>query len=445
MSASIPTGDMQDLVRAGIAAAKAGRRQEARDLLIRAVNLDERNVAGWLWLSSVVDSLDDREVCLENVLTLQPDHQAARLGLEYVRRQKAAQTAPAASQETSGSVSSTSAETPDYAPAEPPAEAMTPEPERVASFASPAGAILGRSAAPATEEIAPPAAEADDFEGDYRCPYCAAQTTPADKRCPQCGKALTIRFRKRERASAWLILVLVFQGINVVSRVAAFGVILFAVPYFAQMFGQIATLQPSLRLYSSASPLSPGNIAQLSTYLAVITLVALLWSAAVFIALYVRWRPVYYYLLAVAALSLALGIVLLFLTWRAPLGAIGAIISGIVQFAVVLQLEDDFAYETRRLVLQLDPQATSGPALMSSAQYYAKQRMWANVVLHLRRALGRDPDNVEAHLGMATAYFNMQRYDQAAAALEKARRIAPETPRILIIERALAEARRQAA
>ncbi len=65
----------------GIAAAKAGKRAEARELLLRVVNADENNVRAWLWLSRVVTTLEDREVCLQNVLALDPANEAAQRGL----------------------------------------------------------------------------------------------------------------------------------------------------------------------------------------------------------------------------------------------------------------------------------------------------------------------------------------------------------------------------
>ena len=75
--------DVGSWLRAGIAAAKAGQRERARTLLMRVVEQDEENVSAWLWLSGVVDSLDDREVCLENVLTLDPDNDAATNQTEF--------------------------------------------------------------------------------------------------------------------------------------------------------------------------------------------------------------------------------------------------------------------------------------------------------------------------------------------------------------------------
>ena len=77
------------LLSEGISAAKAGQREHARELLVRVVEQDEENVLAWLWLSGVVDSLDDRAICLENVLALDPDNGLARKGLDALCQQKA--------------------------------------------------------------------------------------------------------------------------------------------------------------------------------------------------------------------------------------------------------------------------------------------------------------------------------------------------------------------
>ena len=62
----------------GIAAAQAGRRAEARRLLTEVVQSDEKQLEAWQWLGRVVDSLEDKQVCLENVLTLDPANEAAQ-------------------------------------------------------------------------------------------------------------------------------------------------------------------------------------------------------------------------------------------------------------------------------------------------------------------------------------------------------------------------------
>lgn len=75
-------------LRAGIAALKAGNRAQARDLLLRVVDKDDSNEMAWLWLSGAVDSLEDRQICLENVLTINPNNAAARRGLAKLTGQE---------------------------------------------------------------------------------------------------------------------------------------------------------------------------------------------------------------------------------------------------------------------------------------------------------------------------------------------------------------------
>ena len=76
-----------ELLRRGIAAAKAGRTQVARQALLQATELDERNEQAWLWLSGVTESLEDRRVCLENVLTINPNNGHAQSGLRWLDQQ----------------------------------------------------------------------------------------------------------------------------------------------------------------------------------------------------------------------------------------------------------------------------------------------------------------------------------------------------------------------
>jgi len=66
-------------------AIRAGNREEGRQILEEILETDEANEDVWLWLSSVVDSDEDREICLENVLALNPDNVVANRGLEALR------------------------------------------------------------------------------------------------------------------------------------------------------------------------------------------------------------------------------------------------------------------------------------------------------------------------------------------------------------------------
>ncbi|MCA9911742.1 MAG: hypothetical protein KC496_00270, partial [Anaerolineae bacterium] len=75
------TANVDAMIRAGVEAYKKGNKPEARALLERAIEIDDRNEMAWLWLSAVVSTQEDQRVCLENVLVINPDNDRARQGL----------------------------------------------------------------------------------------------------------------------------------------------------------------------------------------------------------------------------------------------------------------------------------------------------------------------------------------------------------------------------
>lgn len=77
---------IDDLLKQGIAALNAGQKSEARSLLTQVVEQDERNEMGWLWLSGAVDTDEDRRVCLENVVAINPNNSIAQRGLERFQK-----------------------------------------------------------------------------------------------------------------------------------------------------------------------------------------------------------------------------------------------------------------------------------------------------------------------------------------------------------------------
>jgi tetratricopeptide (TPR) repeat protein len=81
--------NVDGMVREGIAAYRAGRKDEARALLMRAVEIDEQNEQAWLWLSAVVDSVDEQKICLENVLAINPANERAKQGLSSLDQKSA--------------------------------------------------------------------------------------------------------------------------------------------------------------------------------------------------------------------------------------------------------------------------------------------------------------------------------------------------------------------
>ncbi len=107
------SANVEAMVREGVNAFKAGRKDEARALLLKATELDQYNEQAWLWLSGLMDTPDDQRTCLENVLAINPDNERAQQGLSYLTGQT-----------TAGNISPFSANTPP--PSGPPSTSSAP-------------------------------------------------------------------------------------------------------------------------------------------------------------------------------------------------------------------------------------------------------------------------------------------------------------------------------
>ena len=69
-----------------VQAIRQGETEEARQILEALLETEENNEEIWLWLSAVVDNDEDCEICLENVLALDPDNLLAARGLDALKR-----------------------------------------------------------------------------------------------------------------------------------------------------------------------------------------------------------------------------------------------------------------------------------------------------------------------------------------------------------------------
>jgi tetratricopeptide (TPR) repeat protein len=77
---------MNDLVQRGKAAARVGRLDEAREYLVRAIELEPSDVEAWMALAAVEDDPAGKIACFESVLQLDPGNIEASLGLEMLRQ-----------------------------------------------------------------------------------------------------------------------------------------------------------------------------------------------------------------------------------------------------------------------------------------------------------------------------------------------------------------------
>lgn len=70
--------NIQDLMRQGIEAAREGNKAAAKGFFQQVVDADDKNEKAWMWLASVVETDEERRVCLSNVLFINPNNERAQ-------------------------------------------------------------------------------------------------------------------------------------------------------------------------------------------------------------------------------------------------------------------------------------------------------------------------------------------------------------------------------
>jgi hypothetical protein len=397
--------DLRDLLHQGIAAAKSGQRERARDLLTAVVEEDERVALAWLWLSGVVDGLEEQEICLENALTLEPDNAAAHKGLAWVRQQREAQAQTAA---------------------EPVASPASPVPSTPRTGED----ILSSATLDTTPPRPPATIPRDEFDDEYLCLYCAGQTEPDDRKCQTCGNQLWVGLRHRKSPSKLLWILVALQLFSTLQLSLFPMMVLMYASTRVGMVSPLALLNVYLGLPSDLPPLAASAALAIVPRAAFfISALPLVLSATVLIALYVRWKPVYYLLLLDAGWGLISAIGTVVLVRGITFGVTGVVLA-VLRLLLVFQLEDDFRWDRRRLTLRLDPGLKTGADYAAQGNTYARHKMWAMSAIHYRQAAGLQPQRLDLRLALSVAYARIGRYDRATQSLEEARHIEANDPRI---------------
>ncbi|MBN1136194.1 MAG: tetratricopeptide repeat protein [Anaerolineae bacterium] len=380
-----PAASQDDLLKEGIAAARAGQAAQARACLLPVVQADERNVQAWYWLSRVVESPKEREICLENVLALDPGHAAVQSELAALRTQTAQAQEPARAAV-------------EFIPA-------TPEECLISN---------------AAVEPLP-------------CPYCGAQADPLARQCPTCGRAISVRERKSKGHSLYSLgLVLIWFGLaNYVWLGLSFyylgsdlTAMVEASPRWAATLQKVAELL-SLKapaLDTLALPPAPVLLAGGGAFALSLVIAA---------GLYYRIRFAYWLTVGL----ILLGSILLFYnaitaeTWQLA-RLVVALVLFLAATSFVFAAHDEFAWVERRLAAVLDPDADSHSALYARGRRYADQGMWARAVVHWAKAVALNPGHPDYRLALASGYINLGQPERGLEHLEQARRIEPDNPQI---------------
>jgi tetratricopeptide (TPR) repeat protein len=456
-----------DTLHQAIAAARDGRRDDARVLLMRTLEADPRNERAWLWLSGVVDDPNDVKICLENVLALNPSNARARQGLEWLHARVGLPLPPSLPLERSGGstereidvnafsltrLRAYQATLADVAPA--PARqrvqaAPASVPARQSVQTTPASAS-GRAVvqrgnpavdrAPATVVSRIASIEAED--ATIPCPYCGAPTVEAQRRCTQCSGSLLVRVALPEEQSA------IVQALVWLWRGGAIALALVALifPVLGTLLYQenpargfpIGILIPAviLALTGMVGFSVAQHLAQRSVW--ALYLAAGLTAVGLIGALALVARPD----MILAFINRLIGAALLPADWLTPLqsgarlAAIGAIVAHIA--AIALSVAGYTAIvgklERFRHILKPSDHVThynNGVALKNRGMWYAASLEW-------EWAVKKAPYDVTCLRALGLAYARLKQFDKARTMIDRALQAAPHQPG-LAEDRALIE------
>lgn len=78
----------QQIVQLAVTKAKAGDKSEARDLLLKVVEENPQDELAWMYLISLVDSLEDKIIACQNVLDINPSNTKVRSLLSEIQRKQ---------------------------------------------------------------------------------------------------------------------------------------------------------------------------------------------------------------------------------------------------------------------------------------------------------------------------------------------------------------------
>jgi tetratricopeptide (TPR) repeat protein len=403
--------DLDRVLQEGIAAARGGQKERARELLLQVIGQDEEVEAAWLWLSGVVDDPEERRICLENVLALNPGNAAARNGLRWLAEQEAGRqvewTSPSPIEQLEPPPQLPDPGSGEPAPPQPPAQI----PPR-----------------PTTVQIDP-----------YGCPYCGGSAGSGEPRCDHCGQLVEVRQHKRVEGTGpgWVALFFLLLGAAtlldgyLVSQLASVG-------QLPQWLGASA-----VRFLVGAALFAPegvqGELADLAgTVIVIDTLLAgLCLVAAAGLAL--RSRLVYlgsFILAGLLAIATVIGLLTQLVGWLPALFRLGLVA---ISVKWLVDSAPAFEWETRRFNADVDQDLKNDLDYYNRGMRYRDERMWAKAAAHWEVAARLAPGQVQYHAALANAYLRMGYPAAALSRIDRALVLAPDDEKLHAFRDAVAE------
>ena len=388
---------LDSILKEGIVAAGSGDRAHARSLFIRVVDADERNLPAWYWLSRLAETPEEREICLENVLALDPAHLAVQAELEELRKQMAeAGNMPRTRQDGLAASATGTGE------------------ERLAW---------------------------DTASEPLMCPYCSGTTFESDRRCPHCRHDLYGRKPKSDGHSAYS-LGLVLLWVLSANYVWVGLIISYFITSLAASKGTVLGAGPTLETVKGLLGIVGGEYALPELSLLPVALVGgglFLFSLVVALGLYRRLAFFYWLTVAVILIGFLTLVFVGVSTEKVPV--LGLLAGGgclLLTIGFAFMAYDEYAWERYRLDASVDSDVDGPSALFGRGRVYAQHRMWAKAAAHWSKAVVLSPRHTEYRLALATAYLNLVKPEQVLEHLAAVQKLEPDNARARELLEALA-------
>jgi tetratricopeptide (TPR) repeat protein len=397
--------DINQQLQDAIAAAKAGQRQEAHRLLMAVLKADEENELAWLWLSGVVSDREQRRICLENVLTLNPDNQIARRGLaKLVRPSQENESTPQPDIETEEKVMRR-----EYVPFSPASAILYPE-RQVQEVRWQEPKVPQKAA---RAEIRQTSSYDDVWSRNAEiCAYCAQELAYDDRKCPSCKRSLDSKRFTYEKAS---------------SNLHVYWVLLAGL-------GQLFLIEAIVSVIMGPNyPVAVGYL----------FLMLFLWGLAA--GVYLRQSWAYFSSLIVLLLILtgflvnsvvdidfsALGLAAFDSSIRT---FVSSFIGGLLKFLAAFEIATavlalfygffkagpEFEQKETRLVASVAKGRHTAPDYHNIARRLAEKGLWASAILHWQRAAAQEPGQVTYQKQLGLAYARLGFYRRSTDVLQSA-------------------------
>ncbi len=400
--------EINRLLQSGKEAAKKDDPALAWELLLAVVEEDEKNEEAWLWLSSVVESDEDKRICLENVLVINPENAPAKRGLTRL----AGETSGAGEMNEEFTIRR------HNNPVSPAASILYPG-QNITEWHWREPAIQHGVAIPGYQGRS---SFDDIWEQDVDiCPYCAGELAYDEWRCSKCRQNLKqTHYRYPKPSSDLLIFLVLILG--------------------------VAQLSFILILMN----LAVGK-----------SLVALIWQTLIFITMLalatgIHLRRFWSYLGSIVALLMVLLTIIidLFVQPKVPGALDAALADGLFKalaenpylfamepfidliipfqllavllalFYAIFRVGPDFERVLVRQTARIDKGVDGASMFYTHGKDYAGRGMWATAVLHFRRAAALEPTRSHYLIALGDGYARLGYYQRSLDVLESAKQLA---------------------